>query len=322
MAAFDYEHINLIPRLCIVASRSECDTTVQLGLHKFNLPVVPANMECVIDERIAENLATHGYFYILHRFLVDDKVVAFCTRMKSLNLIISISVGVNEPSYDLLRKLLANDIVPDYITIDIAHGHALKMRDMIQFIRSLYANTNQPFIIAGNICTPEAVQDLETWGADATKVGIGGGSACSTFPNTGFGSRGIQASVIQACALVAKKPIIADGGIKEPSQIAKSIVLGATMCMVGGMLSSLKDSPGNIVRDSEGRLYKEFWGSASEHQSGKKGRIEGFKRLNLMRDKTILEELTFLTECLQSSVSYGGGKQLSDLQNVKFHVIS
>ena len=126
MAAFDYEHINLIPSLCIVASRSECDTTVQLGPHKFNLPVVPANMECVIDERIADNLATHGYFYILHRFLADDKVVAFCTRMKSQNLIVSISVGVNEPSCDLLRNLLSADIVPDFITIDIAHGHALR----------------------------------------------------------------------------------------------------------------------------------------------------------------------------------------------------
>ncbi len=68
---FDFEHMNLIPRKCVVESRMECDTSVVLGERRFKLPVVPANMECAIDEMLAENLASAGFFYILHRFSVD-----------------------------------------------------------------------------------------------------------------------------------------------------------------------------------------------------------------------------------------------------------
>ena len=65
---FDYEDIQLIPAKCIVKSRTECDTTVKLGNYTFKLPVVPANMQTIIDEKIAEQLAEKGYFYIMHRF--------------------------------------------------------------------------------------------------------------------------------------------------------------------------------------------------------------------------------------------------------------
>ncbi len=315
--AFDYEHINLVPKLCVVGSRSECNTSTTLGKFTFKMPVVPANMECVINEELAEKLALNNYFYVLHRFLTDEQIIDFCKKMKDKSLYTSISVGVNEPSYKLLTTLRTMDIVPDYITIDIAHGHSIKMKAMIEFINTLFVS-QRPFIIAGNISTPEAVKDLESWGADASKAGIAGGSACSTYPSTGFGSRGMQAYMIQECAKVTTKPLIADGGIRHPGDISKSIVLGASMCMIGGMFSALKDSPGNVVMGTDGRMYKEFWGSASEHQSGKKDRIEGFKKLNLMQDKTMLEELKYLEECLQSSISYGGGKVLSDLRSVSY----
>lgn len=313
--AFDYEHINLVPKLCIVESRSECDTSITFGRYKFKMPVVPANMECVINEELAERLAVNNYFYILHRFLTNEQIIQFCKNMKEKSLIVSISVGVNEPSYKLLSQLHSLNLIPDYITIDIAHGHSIKMQAMIKFIYDLFG-TQRPFIIAGNISTPEAVKDLETWGADATKCGIGPGVCCTTYPATGFGSRGMQAFMIQECAKVATKPLIADGGIRVPGDIAKSIVLGATLCMIGGMFSSLKDSPGNIVAGTDGRVYKEFWGSASEHQTGKSNRIEGTKKLALMQDKTVLEEMKYLEECLQSSISYGGGKLLEDLKTV------
>jgi GMP reductase len=315
--SFDYSQINLVPQKCIVGSRSECDTSVTLGNHIFRLPVVPANMECVIDFELAERLASAGYFYILHRFYTDNQIIEFCKSMRSAGLIVSISIGVNESSRVLLQSLKTASIIPDFLTIDIAHGHAIKMESMIGYIYDFYSeDTMIPFIIAGNVSTHAAARDLEAWGANAIKVGIGPGSACSTYPATGFGSRGIQASVICECTLAVSIPIIADGGIKTAGDIAKSIVLGALFCMVGGMFSSLRDSPGNIVIGSDGRQYKEFWGSASEHQSGKKERIEGFKTLNLMVDKTVLEEMKYLEECLQSAISYGGGMKLAELRNV------
>lgn len=142
-------------------------------------------------------------------------------------------------------------------------------------------------------------------------------SACTTFPTTGFGSRNIQASVVHECANVSKKPIIADGGIKSPADITKSIVLGASMVMVGGMLSAFLDSPGRVV-EIDGTKFKEFYGSASSRQGQKINRIEGTVKLNKLKNVTIVEYLDYLTECLQSSISYGGGKKLEDLYSVRW----
>lgn len=309
---FDFEEINLLPQLCVVDSRSEIDTSITFGPNKFRLPVVPANMQSVIDEAMAQKLAQSGYFYILHRFDVD--VVKFISKMKSLNLITSISIGVNQDSYELVERLIELDHIPDYITIDIAHGHALKMKRMLEFIKS---KNIKSFIIAGNVSTPEAVFDLENWGADAIKVGIGPGSACTTWPTTGFGSRNCQASTIWNCSRVSQVPIVADGGIRVPADIAKSIVLGSSMVMVGGMLTGFKDSPGHLI-EVDGKKKKEFWGSASQFQSGKTNRIEGKKILIDYKDKSILDEMIYLEECLQSSISYAGGKDVNSLSGVKW----
>jgi GMP reductase len=315
---FDFEDINLVPKKCVVDSRSECNTSVSLGKFKFKLPVVPANMECVIDEHIASTLASNGYFYIMHRFGLNP--IDFIKKMKSKKLVSSISLGVNKDSYETIDEIvLANqvsgtDYTPDFVTIDIAHGHSIKMEKMLKYIKEKLPNT---FVIAGNVSTSTAVMELENWGADAVKVGIGPGSACTTWPTTGFGSRNCQASTIMECARVAKRPIISDGGIRVPGDIAKSIVLGATMVMVGGMLSGFKDSPGHLV-NVDGKNKKEFWGSASQFQSGKSNRIEGTKILIEYKDRYVVDEMKYLEECLQSSISYGGGSELNSLHNVRW----
>jgi len=274
MRKFDFEDINLVPKKCIVSSRSECDTSLKFGNFTFKLPVVPANMECVVDEDVAINLASAGYFYIMHRFGVEP--TSFISKMKSLNLVASISLGVNEDSYQMIEDIsLASEMsgdtyLPDFITIDIAHGHSIKMEKMLKFIKDKLPNV---FVIAGNISTQEAVKDLEEWGADAVKVGIGPGSACTTWPSTGFG--------------------------------------------VGGMFSGFKDSPGHLV-NVDGKMKKEFWGSASQFQSGKSNRIEGKKLLIDYKERSILDELNYVEECIQSSISYGGGKDLSAFNSVNW----
>jgi len=311
MQKFDFENINLLPKLCVVNSRSECDTSVTFGGKKFKLPVVPANMQSVIDEALATRMAQEGYFYIIHRFDVD--VIKFLSDMKELNLITSISLGVNEDSYDLLNQMIQKDLIPDFVTIDIAHGHSIKMEKMIKFIK----NNIKTFLIAGNISTQESVKDLTEWGADALKVGISPGSACTTWPTTGFGSKNCQASTILECSKVSSIPIIADGGIRNPSDIAKSIVLGADMVMIGGMLSGFEESPGDLILTDNG-YKKEFWGSASQFKSVKKNRIEGKKVLVEYKNQSIFDYLKYLEECLQSSISYGGGKDLMSLRNVNW----
>ena len=240
--------------------------------------------------------------------------------MRNLGLPISISIGVNEDAYEIMRSLRISGIIPEFVTIDIAHGHSVKMEKMLKWIGETFIDS-KPFVIAGNVSTPDAVVDLEAWGANAIKVGIGPGSACTTFNATGFGSRNIQAAVIEACAKAKQKAstmIVADGGIKDPGDIAKSLVLGADLVMIGGMFSALTDSPGATVRGIDGQMYKEFWGSASVFQSGKKNRIEGTKKLLPLKTRSILEEMEYIKECLQSAISYGGGKDLACFKEIKY----
>jgi len=311
---FDFEDITLIPQFSYVDSRSECDTTCEFGKFKFKLPVVPANMESIIDVSLAIKLAEEGYFYILHRFNIDE--VEFVKTMKELNLVSSISIGVNDDSYGLIDYLVSKDLIPDFITIDIAHGHSIKMKKMVSYIKNKMSDV---FIIGGNVCTPDAVKDLTEWGCDAIKCGIGGGSACTTYHSTGFGNRGWQANMIEWCSRESKVPIIADGSIKEHSDIVKSLVLGASMVMVGGMFAGYDESPGKLIK-SDDSLFVEFWGSASSSQTGKTNRIEGIRKLIPYKEKSIFSKLNDIQESLQSAISYGGGnpKTLDCLNTVEY----
>jgi GMP reductase len=311
---FDFEDITLIPQFSYVDSRSECNTTCEFGKFKFKLPVVPANMESIIDVSLAIKLAEEGYFYILHRFNIDE--VEFVKTMKELNLISSISIGVNDDSYGLIDYLVSKDLIPDFITIDIAHGHSIKMKKMVSYIKNKMSDV---FLIGGNVCTPDAVKDLTEWGCDAIKCGIGGGSACTTYHSTGFGNRGWQANMIEWCSRESKVPIIADGSIKEHSDIVKSLVLGASMVMVGGMFAGYDESPGKLIESGDS-LFVEFWGSASSSQTGKTNRIEGIRKLIPYKEKSIFSKLNDIQESLQSAISYGGGnpKTLDCLNTVEY----
>lgn len=315
MKIFDYEDIQLIPNKCIVKSRKECDTTVVLGKHTFNLPVVPANMQTIIDEELAIKLAKNGYFYIMHRFEEDSRA-NFIKTMKDLDLISSISIGVKESEYQFLSELKSKDLIPDYITIDIAHGHSDSVINMIGFIKNLMPET---FVIAGNVGTPQAIRDLENAGADATKLGIGPGKVCITKLKTGFGTGGWQLSALRWCAQAARKPIIADGGIRTNGDIAKSIRFGATMVMIGSLFAAHHESPGKSIT-KDGKLYKEYYGSASEYQKGSKENIEGKKIL--LEDKgSIFDTLYEMKQDLQSSISYAGGRDLEAIRKVDYVVV-
>lgn len=314
MDIFDYSDVVLIPKKGIVNSRSECDTKVNLGGFDFNIPVIPANMESIIDEELCIKLSSNGYFYIMHRFNVDN--IEFVRKMKSLGLYSSISIGVNDDSYRLIDDLISNDLVPDFITIDIAHGHSTKMEKILTYIKSLRIKS---FIICGNICTTEAVDDLYRWGANCLKVGIAPGEVCTTYQNTAFGSRGHQASTVREISEYSSLPVIADGGIRQNGDINVALTMGAHMVMVGGMLSGMIDSPGSVIV-KDGISYKEFWGSASQYQSNKKNRIEGTKMLKVMKNRRLLDELSTISESIQSGISYAGGNDLTSLRSVKYIV--
>ncbi len=312
---FDYEDIQLVPNKCIVKSRSECDTSIQFGPRTFKIPVVPANMQTVMNEELAEWFAANDYFYIMHRF--DEAArLPFIKKMQDKGLFASISVGVKDNEYEFVEELKNKNVVPEYMTIDIAHGHSDQVINMIKHIKHHLPET---FLIAGNVGTPEAVRELENAGADATKVGIGPGRVCITKIKTGFGTGGWQLAAIKLCAKAARKPIIADGGIRTHGDIAKSIRFGADMVMIGSLFAAHEESPGETV-ELDGKLYKEYFGSASEFQKGEKKNVEG-KKMFVEHKGSLHDTLIEMQQDLQSSISYAGGNDLESIRKVDYVVV-
>lgn len=314
MTNFDFNNIRLIPGLGILKSRSEADTSVEFGEHTFKIPAVPANMSTIIDVELAEYLAKNGYFYVMHRF--DVNPVEFTKDFHSKGLISSISLGIKEADRELTIELAKLRKAPEFITIDVAHGHSIEVISMVKFVKE---NLPESFLIAGNIATVEAANDLKEAGADCLKVGIGPGAACTTAPNTGFGTQGFQLSAVYKICENVDIPVIADGGIRHYGDIAKAVAFGAKMVMIGSMFGGHDENPGEVIEEN-GEKFKVFFGSASEHQKGEKKHVEGRKML-LPYKGSISETLKTIEENLQSSISYAGGKRLEDLLSTEFEII-
>jgi len=310
MKSLKYSDITLIPNLSTLKSRSEANTSAILGGKKFKVPVVPANMKAVIDESLAESLSEQDYFYIMHRFGICP--IEFCKRAKDWKTV-SISVGVKQKDFQDIEVIGAHARKVDFVTIDIAHGHSFLVKSMIEHIKN---ELPQAFIIAGNVATVNAVDDLAEWGADCVKVGIGQGNVCTTKDKTGF-TMPMFSCVLDCADSQSQIPIIADGGLRCNGDIAKAIAAGATFCMAGSIFTGCTDSPA-VSTMIDGKVYKQYFGSASEHNKGNNKHIEGVMKQVPTNNMTYLEKFNEIQEDLQSSISYGGGKDLSCMAHVNW----
>ena len=168
-----------------------------------------------------------------------------------------VGAAVSVHDYERVDALIAADA--DIIVVDTAHGHSQNVIDTVKKIKS----EHDIDVIAGNIATAEAAEDLITAGANAVKIGIGPGAICTTRIISGVGVP--QVSAIIDCANVAHKhniPVIADGGIKQSGDITKAIAAGASSVMIGSLFAGLKESPGQLVI-YKGRQFKEYRGMGS-----------------------------------------------------------
>jgi IMP dehydrogenase len=168
-----------------------------------------------------------------------------------------VGAAVSVHDYERIEALIAADV--DIIVVDTAHGHSQNVIDTVKKIKADYDID----VIAGNIATTKAAEDLIAAGANALKIGIGPGAICTTRIISGVGVP--QVSAIMNCAEVAQKhniPVIADGGIRQSGDIAKAIAAGASSVMIGSLFAGLKESPGQLVI-YKGRQFKEYRGMGS-----------------------------------------------------------
>lgn len=313
MQALHYKNVVLVPNFSNLDSRSQANATVDFLGYKFKTPIVPSNMKCTIDTDTARVLSTNGHFYIMHRF--DNETL---NHIKIANEegwpVISVSIGVNQGERDLFDYIFDKGYRVDFITVDIAHGHHVKMKNMLEYLQKFRALRNTK-VIAGNIVTNEAAYDLIKWGADAVKVGIGQGYVCTTKDKTGF------TMPMFTCVnkMPVHIPVIADGGIRCNGDIAKAVVAGASMVMAGSMFAKLSDSPSASFKDPHtGETLKEYYGSASFFNKGYNKNIEGKRELIEADTLTYLQKMQEIQEDLQSAISYAGGVKLEDLRKVKY----
>lgn len=322
--AYKYSDISLIPNYSECLTRSNCNTSLELFGKRYKLPIIPANMKSVIDLNLSRWMSENDYFYIMHRF--DEDIYPQIEQANNEQWkTISFSIGVQDKDKTIIHKLRTNKLRLDFITIDIAHGHSIKMKRMIEFIKENLPNTK---IIAGNVATPHATKDLSRWGADIVKVGVGQGSPCTTKDKTGFTVP--MFSCVESCSNLyngdfedqehKKIPIIADGGVSCNGDVAKALVAGAKIVMAGGLFAACVDSPAKIIK-CNGDYLKGYFGSASYENKKCHNHIEG--KLTVIQDNkmTYEKKLLEVEEDLQSAISYAGGNDLDIFSDVCYHVV-
>lgn len=313
---YSYKDVVLLPNYSEITSRKNADCKPEFLGKTFNSVAIPANMRCTIDFQQAVDLAEHGYFYILHRFYSYEDILDWMSHNRDIY--ISISVGVKPEDYEFINKIKAAKLRVDCITIDVAHGHHFSVKSMIMFIRETFGDKVK--IIAGNIGTARALEDLADWGADAAKVGLSMGKSCTTYNCTGVGTPMFSA-VYHMCHddednyEAPRIPIIADGQVREVGDICKALVAGASMVMVGSEFAKCSDSPADTIDN-----YKVFYGSASSFNKGSDSFVEGQKVLLEQRTESYLGYLKRINEGVQSCMSYAGTDNLEGLKYMTFGI--
>jgi len=230
-----FDDVLIVPQYSDIQSRTEIDISNNLGKLNLSLPVLSAPMDSVTESVMVTAMAKNGGLGIIHRYNTIQKQVKIAK--KSRTPVVAAAVGVTGDYLD--RAVALYNAGVKIICVDVAHGHHVLMRHALEVLRNTLGT--QVTIIAGNVATLQAFNDLSDWGADAVRVGIGGGSICSTRIQTGHGVPTLQ-SVLDCAGSDRPAKLIADGGIKNSGDIVKAYAAGADFVMLGSMLAGHRDT--------------------------------------------------------------------------------
>ena len=295
--ALSYDDILLYPQQGVVASRSEVDISASLNGWRFRMPIMSSPMETVTDHRFAQYMRGCGVLGVIHRF---GSVDSFGNKIdeRYINNISSphaVAIGYDELSAK----------IPQYVSIavlDVAHSDTEPTLRAVEGFKKVNPHV---FLIVGSIATYNAARRAINAGADALRVGIGAGAACTTRTVTGFGVPMVTS--IQEVAAVAQThdiPVIADGGIKTTGDIVKALAVGADWVMMGRMFAGVEESPRGT----------DYFGQASVKSAAHTGRhVEG-EVGTVQPSGTLANVLDGIEDALRSAVSYGGGASLEEFR--------
>jgi IMP dehydrogenase len=314
--ALSYDDLLLVPNYSEVKSRVSVKLTSDIGNYTTKIPIIASCMSTVTDHRMLIAMHKAGGFGIMHRFNSPLEQCEEIQKAKSAGVnLLAAAVGITGDY--LTRAVWLSAAGARVICIDVAHGHHVLVKEAILKIKSYLPDI---FLIAGNVATAEGFWDLSSWGADAVRIGVGGGSICSTRINTGSGIPTAQ-SIIDCDEISERKNlktlIIADGGCTCSGDIVKALALGVDYVMLGSLLSGTFECPGPIICKGK-RLYKRYAGMASERaqQNNTKGKVysvEGVSTLVPYKGmvSNVLEKLT---QNIKSGLSYSGANNLQELR--------
>jgi IMP dehydrogenase len=314
--SYTFDDVALVPQFNNIPSRTEPNLESWLTKDKkIKIPLIASNMDTVIGEELADLLISYGSVPIYHRFTDFETQVKWVKKYQDRSFI---SCGVQPQKVDDIRKLF--DHGAGGVCIDVAHGHADRMFRIIEELKKTHPTKD---VIAGNVCTAMAYHDLVNAGADAVKVGVGPGAACTTRMVTGFGVP--QFSAIYECARVAEKlriPLIADGGIRNSRDVVLALAAGASSVMIGKLMALTKESAATkrALGSSPTQLEAKYRGQASEDFQN--------DYFGSLKAKTVAEGIDFwapvsgtasqlietLLGGLRSGMTYGGARSLKELQ--------
>ncbi len=327
MEAFTFDDVLLVPSYNHYESRKMVSTSVtdQTGKLTLSLPVMSSNMDTVTGADMANFMHHKGGIGVLHRFMtIQENIDEFKKSPPST----FVSVGAS--ASELERAAALRDAGAHFFCVDVAHAHAKYIGKMLKDLRALLGDR---CIMAGNVATYAGADYLASCGADILKVGIGGGSVCSTRIKTGFGVPTLAS--IQLCAR-ADRSIVADGGIRTPGDIVKALAFGADFVMIGGMLAGTRPTPGKVITRNDGKKVKLYRGMASSEaqqdymdhlaEIGKlpEGQAPGWKMPEWKTAEGVQTEVTYREDedfiladiigGLRSGLTYAGAINIKELQ--------
>jgi IMP dehydrogenase len=302
-----YDDISLVPtEISEIKSRTNANTKAQFLGIDFGLPVMSSPMDSVTGIDMALELDDLHCLGIVNRF--DTSLSEISGKDMAAD-IKAVSIALNTPE-DVIDNLAGKGLI---MCIDTANASNLAVLEKCEQIKKKH----DVKVILGNIANGKTLKQLADAGADAIRIGIGGGSVCTTSIQTGIGIG--QVSSILDVYFAREKlgldiELIADGGIKGPGDIAKAIALGADAVMLGRMLAGTKETPGEVIKYND-QLWKKYRGSASFGVKMKNEFIEGEETMVPYKGP-VKNVIDGISDGLRSSMSYMNCKSVDDLKKI------